>query len=171
MITKTDCIATGCVDYFPNALAAVGRHSRYGNEKHNPGEPMHWAFDKSTAHADAVLSHFTQRGQIDPETGEDYDIGALWRMLALVESRLVMAGATPGRAVQGIPTVAKLRAAVKEQEGGPDLYDPKTRQILAHPAQKLAVAAFTAEELQRTPISDRFASLRPSLRDEEREDA
>lgn len=98
-ISKEDRIASGCVDYFPNALAAVGRHSRIGNDKHNPGEPMHWAFDKSTEHADAVLSHFAQRGAIDPETGEDYDIGALWRMLALVETRLIKAGARPGRAV------------------------------------------------------------------------
>jgi hypothetical protein len=104
-ISKTDCMASGCVDYFPNALAAVGRHSRYGNEKHNPGEALHWAFDKSTAHADAVMSHFAQRGQLDPETGEDYDIGALWRMLALVETRLIKAGAAPGRAVFREPEV------------------------------------------------------------------
>jgi len=98
-ISKEDCMASGCVDYFPNALAAVGRHSRYGNEKHNPGEALHWAFDKSTAHADAVLSHFAQRNKIDPKSDEDYDVGALWRMLALVETRLIKAGARPGRAV------------------------------------------------------------------------
>lgn len=31
-------------------------------------------------------------------------------------------------------------------EGGPDLYDPKTRTVLMHPAQKLAVAAFEREK-------------------------
>lgn len=98
-ISKTDSLASGCFDYFPNALAAVGRHSKMGNDKHNPGEPLHWSFDKSTAHADAVMSHFAQRGQIDPESGEDYDIGGLWRYLAMVETRLVEAGARPGRAV------------------------------------------------------------------------
>lgn len=30
-------------------------------------------------------------------------------------------------------------------EGGPDLYDPATRTVLAHPAQKLAVEAFRRE--------------------------
>jgi hypothetical protein len=122
MITKDDRIATGVVDYFPNALAAVGRHSRLGNEKHNPGEEMHWAFDKSTAHADAAMSHFAQRGQIDPETGEDYDVGALWRMLAMVETRLLKEGAKPGRAVvfadpEFGPIQQDLFAALK---GGPD---------------------------------------------------
>lgn len=34
---------------------------------------------------------------------------------------------------------------VPEPEGGPDLYDEKTRTVLAHPAQKLAVAAFKRE--------------------------
>lgn len=30
-------------------------------------------------------------------------------------------------------------------EGGPDLYDPRTRTVLAHPAQKLAIEAFARE--------------------------
>lgn len=99
MITKEDRMATGVVDYFRNALAAIGRHSRLGNEKHNPGERMHWAFDKSTAHADAILSHLSQRGEIDPETGHSHTVALAWRALALLETELVAGGATPGKAV------------------------------------------------------------------------
>jgi len=38
-----------------------------------------------------------------------------------------------------------------EPEGGADLYDPATRTVLAHPAQKLAVKAFAAELPRRKP--------------------
>jgi hypothetical protein len=31
------------LDYFPDALAAVAQISYQGNQKHNPGEPLHWA--------------------------------------------------------------------------------------------------------------------------------
>src|SRR5262245_824442 len=32
-------IITGCVDYFPLALAEVARISKAGNDQHNPGQP------------------------------------------------------------------------------------------------------------------------------------
>jgi len=34
-------IATGCLDYFPDALAAIAALSKLGNDKHNPGQPLH----------------------------------------------------------------------------------------------------------------------------------
>ncbi len=40
-------IFSGVMNYFPLALAAVARHSKRGNDKHNPGQPLHWsAFSK-----------------------------------------------------------------------------------------------------------------------------
>ena len=96
-----DCpIISGCGDYFPNALAAIAAHSKYGNDKHNPGEPLHWAFDKSTQHADSAGRHLVKRGTIDPETGKSHTIGFAWRALACLETELVNAGAPPGRAVR-----------------------------------------------------------------------
>ena len=44
---KTFPMATGLLDYFPDACAEVARISYLGNEKHNPGEPMHHARGKS----------------------------------------------------------------------------------------------------------------------------
>lgn len=102
MITKADHITTGVIDYFRNALAAVGRHSAMGNEKYKPADgtkELRWSFDVSTNHADAIASHLSQRGQIDPETGVSHTVALAWRALALLETELVAAGAEPGRAV------------------------------------------------------------------------
>jgi hypothetical protein len=64
-LRKTAPVATGCVDYFPDALWAVAELSFYGNEKHNPGEPVHDARGKSQDDADCLMRHFTQRGTWD----------------------------------------------------------------------------------------------------------
>ena len=47
----------GCLAYFPAALAGVAGHSKRGNDKHNPGEPMHHARGKSSDHADCIARH------------------------------------------------------------------------------------------------------------------
>jgi hypothetical protein len=47
----------GLFRYFPAALAGVARHSKTGNDKHNPGEEMHHARGKSNDHADCILRH------------------------------------------------------------------------------------------------------------------
>jgi hypothetical protein len=54
---KRTPILSGCLAYFPAALAGVARLSHAGNEKHNPGEPIHHARDKSPDHGDALLRH------------------------------------------------------------------------------------------------------------------
>ncbi len=50
-------IVSGCLDYFPAALAGVARVSKQGNDKHNPGQPLHHARGKSTDHADCIVRH------------------------------------------------------------------------------------------------------------------
>lgn len=99
-ITKADCLSSGVLDYFRNALAAVGRHSKFGNDKYNPGKPLHWSFNQSTAHADAIASHLAQHGEIDPETGYSHTVALAWRALALLETELLAQGAKKGRAVK-----------------------------------------------------------------------
>lgn len=64
---KATPLATGCLDYFPDALAAVAELSALANERHNPGEPMHWSKEKSTGHADSLLRHLVDRGKWDLE--------------------------------------------------------------------------------------------------------
>lgn len=47
----------GFFAYFPAAIAGCARWSKIGNDKHNAGEPLHHARDKSTDHANKVLRH------------------------------------------------------------------------------------------------------------------
>jgi hypothetical protein len=75
-------LARGLLDYFPDACAAVAELSRIGNEQHNPGEPMHWAREKSTDHADCIIRHTIDRGTRDAD-GVRHTTKAAWRALAL----------------------------------------------------------------------------------------
>lgn len=74
----------GVLDYFPDALAAVAEVSYVGNEKHNPGEPLHWSREKSTDHADCILRHLATRGTRDAD-GVRHSAALAWRALALLQ--------------------------------------------------------------------------------------
>lgn len=50
-------IVSGCLDYAPAALAGMARWSKLGNDKHNPGQPLHHARGKSMDHADTIVRH------------------------------------------------------------------------------------------------------------------
>lgn len=81
-------LARGVLDYFPAALAAVAELSKSGNDKHNPGEDLHWARGKSTDHADCIARHLVDRGTIDPEDGKRHSTKTAWRALALLQEEL-----------------------------------------------------------------------------------
>lgn len=78
--------------YFPNALLAVAAHSKKANDKHNPGEPLHWSKEKSSDHADCIGRHLLDIGPnwdaIDPEFGSLHATALAWRALALLETVL-----------------------------------------------------------------------------------
>ena len=76
-------LTTGVLDYFPDALAAVACISVQGNEKHNPGEPLHWSRDRSTDHADCIARHLIERGII--VDGVSNTARLAWRALALLQ--------------------------------------------------------------------------------------
>jgi len=80
-------LASGLLDYFPAALAAVASLSRVGNEQHNPGQPLHWARSKSTDHADCIMRHLTDRGLLDSD-GIRHSAKVAWRALALLQEEL-----------------------------------------------------------------------------------
>lgn len=82
---KATPIATGVLDYFPLALAAVARLSKKGNDKHIPGEPLHWSRGKSTDHADCIARHLIERGTVESESGELHEACLAWRALALLQ--------------------------------------------------------------------------------------
>lgn len=81
---KQQPVATGVLDYFPDALADVARLSKIGNDKHNPGQPLHWSREKSSDHADCILRHMIDRGIVDTD-GVLHDTKVAWRALAQLQ--------------------------------------------------------------------------------------
>lgn len=63
-VRKTYPLFEGLFGYFGAALGGVAHHSHKSNEKHNPGEPLHWSIDKSTDHADCVARHLLDLGDM-----------------------------------------------------------------------------------------------------------
>ena len=88
-------IITGVLDYFPDALVAVAKVSKAGNDKHNPGEPLHWTRGRSTDHADSMGRHLIDRGGFDPDTGQRHSAELAWRALANLQQELEDAGEAP----------------------------------------------------------------------------
>lgn len=82
---KDTPIFSGVIRYFPDALAAVARLSKMGNDKHNPGEPLHWAREKSTDHGDCIVRHQIEFDQIDTDSKEFHAVSVAWRALAQLQ--------------------------------------------------------------------------------------
>lgn len=82
---KAEPVHSGVLMYFPDALAAVARLSKAGNDKHNPGEPLHWSRGKSTDQMDCAARHSLTPDHIDPETGETELVAMVWRGLAQLQ--------------------------------------------------------------------------------------
>lgn len=85
---KEAAMARGLLAYFPDALALVARHSVRMNEKHNPGEPVHWSRNKSTDHDDCVTRHSANIAN-DPDSkdgdGAYHVVCRAWRALAALQ--------------------------------------------------------------------------------------
>lgn len=99
-------LLSGCLRYFPAALAGVARVSKIGNDKHNPGETMHHARGKSSDHGDCLLRHMVDlqdalaAGDSRAALGEADAIA--WRALALsqeLHEQLASAPMAPGAKV------------------------------------------------------------------------
>lgn len=77
-------VGTGVLDYFPDAMVALARLSWEGNNQHNPGQPLHWAREKSTDQADTMQRHYLQRGTLDAD-GQRHTAKMAWRALAMLQ--------------------------------------------------------------------------------------
>ena len=84
---KATPIASGVLDYFPDAIAAVAHCSYVGNEQHNPGQPLHWDRSKSRDESDALIRHFVQRGTVDSD-GVRHSAKVAWRALAMLQKEI-----------------------------------------------------------------------------------
>jgi hypothetical protein len=87
VVRKNTPITTGVIDYFPLALAEVARVSKAGNDQHNPGQPLHWAKEKSTDHHDCIARHLIDRGSLDTD-GQRHSAKLAWRALAALQIEL-----------------------------------------------------------------------------------
>jgi len=79
---------SGCIDYFPLALQEVAKLSKAGNDKHNPGQPMHWnrTVGLSDDHMDALMRHLLEVGTPDADMGGlTHTASVAWRALAILQ--------------------------------------------------------------------------------------
>jgi hypothetical protein len=84
---KNAPVYSGVMAYFPLAMIEVARLSKIGNDKHNPGEPLHWARGKSTDHADCIARHLLEHGKLDSD-GITHTAKVAWRALALLQEEM-----------------------------------------------------------------------------------
>jgi hypothetical protein len=87
-LRKDTPIFSGMLNYFPRAAAYVARISVLGNDKHNPGEPLHWAEGKSMDHPDCMVRHMIETGTFDADDGALHEGKLAWRAFANLETSL-----------------------------------------------------------------------------------
>lgn len=86
-LRKQTPMYSGLLQYFPDALAYVAHVSYVGNEQHNPGQPLHWAREKSTDHGDCIVRHQTDAGTFDDDSIL-HSGKVAWRALAQLQIEL-----------------------------------------------------------------------------------
>ena len=97
---KETPIFSGVLMYFPLAIAEVARLSWTGNEKHNPGQRLHWNRPLSDDHMDCLLRHAMEYDQMDDD-GHLHAAKVAWRALAQLQLLLEERNATLS---EGIPS-------------------------------------------------------------------
>jgi hypothetical protein len=77
-------LQSGNYDYFPAAHAAIAAWSYINNQKHNPGQPLHWSQAKSNDHRDCIARHTLDIGDADgDDAAQLIELTArAWRALA-----------------------------------------------------------------------------------------
>ena len=84
---KDQPVTEGFLKYFPAAVRLVAEVSRLGNDKHNPGEPLHHARDKSGDHLDCAGRHLMDADSVDGDLGIIEAVNAIWRLCAYVQEK------------------------------------------------------------------------------------
>lgn len=84
---KNHPLLSGCLKYFPAALAGVAKVSKLGNDKHNPGQELHHARGKSMDHGDCIVRHLIDTEDLLSASAEKEQIlfeanQLAWRALA-----------------------------------------------------------------------------------------
>lgn len=110
-IRKMQPVGTVGRAYFPLADRARAAVAWVGNEKHNPGEPLHWARGKSDDHLDAMIRHATESEDWDTVVLPDgrvfqilHAAEAAWRASALAQLVAEKYGGEVIRVINPTPT-------------------------------------------------------------------
>ena len=107
----------GLLKYFPDALAYIAHVSYVGNEKHNPGEPLHWSRGKSSDHGDCIVRHQAEAGGVDDD-GLLHSGKVAWRACAQLQIELEAAdGPVPDFRTVPIAEVPRLDEDVRGTYG------------------------------------------------------
>ena len=107
---KETPLFTGLIKYFPDALAAVARVSFAGNQQHNPGQPLHWAREKSKDHEDCAARHLFEVGTLDltDNPPQRHSAKLVWRALAILQLEIetewrLMGDGQPAKPTEKLP--------------------------------------------------------------------
>ena len=75
---------TYMMEYFPDAFVEACKVSVIGNNQHNPGQPLHWAREKSTDQMNTAFRHMWDhsRGVTKDVDGAYHLAKAIWRLKA-----------------------------------------------------------------------------------------
>jgi len=84
---KATPVFSGVLNYFPDAIRAVAKCSKVGNDQHNPDKPLHWDRSKSGDELDALTRHLLEAGTIDTD-GIRHSTKVAWRALANLQKEI-----------------------------------------------------------------------------------
>jgi hypothetical protein len=93
---KRQPVYSGVLMYFPDAIREVAGCSWQGNEQHNPGQPLHWAREKSTDQHDCIARHLIEAGTFDTD-GIRHSAKVAWRALAALQLEIEADSGKAGR--------------------------------------------------------------------------
>jgi hypothetical protein len=111
---------SGLMKYFPDALVAVAALSFIGNEQHNPGQPLHWAREKSTDQEDTLMRHLLESGTLDTD-GQRHSTKLAWRALAKLQLE-IEADRAESKAARAVD-IMRMKAEMMAQPRWYDLKD------------------------------------------------
>ena len=94
---KATPIYSGCISYFPLALAEIAKCSQVGNDQHNPDTILHWDRAKSGDELDAMMRHLLDHasGEIFDDDGVRHIVKSGWRILAFIQKEMEISTNTP----------------------------------------------------------------------------
>ena len=132
-------IFSGLLKYFPLAQLGKALLSKRGNDQHNPGEPLHWAREKSSDHPDCSIRHMMDTGLIDND-GFPHSLKAAWRADANAELDM-----------------EHLRSI------GIDIFSMSKDEVIAK-ARQLGILTESAQGVQDKPDDDGWIAADPNCR-------